>query len=258
MQSVTLSVLTILMVSFPSSALGALQQPAGQVPVNEPLKTMDPGTKPNYDKSIQDNRTLENKPEQSQSQQPEEGVTNDQEVLEPDAGHQVNTDHQSVDSPHNATVSTSVSSYGMVNRIWVVIALFLIIIIVGIFAYIFMRMKKHSSGDENSSPESIKDLINKDLVLLLVSGLVGISVVLGGLAGFHHKMIAHAQTFTPSQPIQRTIVVEGEENSVLSSPEQNGHTTNTKRVFYAVLVVVLISVAGIAGYFVWKPNKDIK
>ncbi len=72
-------VLSFVFFILPNMCLAASLQPAGEFPINEPLRSIEPGMKPNYSNSIDDD---ENKPANIVNNELQPIVNNDQFVVE--------------------------------------------------------------------------------------------------------------------------------------------------------------------------------
>lgn len=220
MKNLLLSILLISALLVPNFAQAVEQQPPGQFPITQPLQPIQPGVKPNYSGSVQ---------HQGSSSPAQTEANTDYNQNNSNAVSPNTTDSGAPTVLFKDPRPVEQSS----SKFWIFIVIGLVIVVaIGIYLW--------------------KKKVIKNMTTFVIAFAIFSSV----LFGIHGLKIALAQSLPKNgPPIQRTIEVEGEQNSI--SPSAQPQSQN--QGLYGILAVGLGLLAVGAIYLLWTkyPIKNI-
>lgn len=211
-----ISFLLTIFLGIPSaSVFAALEQPAGQYPITEPLKPMDPGVKPNYSGNIQDG-------EPANLDQSEDGYT------APTNNPETSVDETVGDNELGKPVPSVEAEEKGKGKI-LLAGIILVVVVAGVIWF----LRKNKSGGAGAAVF---------LAALTLSGFLVMSTTATVFAQTQGN--PQSSPLNSNQPIQRTIIPEDQiEEEPFTSPESGNKS------FYVIITVALLLVAGGGWYF---------
>ena len=205
-------------IAAPQQSFAALEQPAGEFPINEPLHPMEPGTKPNYSGNIQSG----------------EQVNLEETAEEPSA---INEPNPAITDPAEAATVQPVPNTGTESdsstgnwKYWLAGLILIIVVGGGVWAW----RRKPS-----------KTTTAVILAAIMFSGLY---------SGFAvNPVFAQHTDPNSNKAIQRTITVEGEDPELGTDSAGQANTG-----LFGLTAAILVLIAGGAGYFFWTRSSPQK
>lgn len=214
----------VVFILIPNNAMAAALQPPGEFPITEPLIPIEPGMKPNYSNSVQDDeKTPANVSSGAPESTPEESAQSANESL-------------SEQAESNAEVKTGESTGKSSNK-WIVLVIVLIVAAVAGGVY-WRRKVSHTSAT------------------LGLVGIIFLSTVL--VIGVPQSSMAQSSQ-SGGAVIQRTIEESNSDGTLASEiTQQQAESTLNNQFTFTLLAILLIIVAIGAAAMYWKNSHIVE